>query len=135
MKQSIAALCCGLLFGAGLVVSGMTSTAKIIGFLDIFGSWDFSLLLVMGSALLITLITTPFILAKSKPVFANQFSLPDNPLIDRQLLIGATLFGIGWGLYGFCPGPALVSILYGQIESYIFIGMMLLGMYSKPIAK
>lgn len=131
MKQSLAALLCGLLFGMGLVVSGMTSTAKVLGFLDIFGQWDISLMLVMGSALAITLSTTPLILKKASPLFSEEFSVPTNTLIDKRLIIGAVIFGIGWGLYGLCPGPALVSILYGQPESYLFIAMMVLGMYGR----
>lgn len=131
MKQSVAALICGILFGAGLVISGMTSTDKVLGFLDIFGNWDMSLMLVMASALTVTLISTPLILAKKSPLFSETFSLPANVLIDKQIIIGAAIFGIGWGLYGLCPGPALVSILYGQVESYVFLVMMLIGFYRK----
>lgn len=129
MKQLLSALVCGILFGAGLVISGMTSTAKVLGFLDVLGQWDITLLFVMGTALLVTLLTTPLILRQPRPVFADEFNIPTSRMIDQKLILGAIIFGLGWGLYGLCPGPAIVSIIYGHPETYIFISIMVLGMF------
>lgn len=127
MKQ-LAALLCGLLFGAGLAASGMTDTAKVIGFLNIFGTWDPDLLVVMGAAVLTTLITFRLVLARDNPLFNPDFHLPTSSVIDGKLLSGAALFGLGWGLYGYCPGPAVAATLYGEAETFVFIAAMLLGM-------
>jgi Predicted transporter component len=123
------ALITGLLFGAGLALSGMTNTRKVLGFLDIAGNWDPDLLFVMGGAVLVTLGATPFILRWSSPLLAAAFSLPLERTIDRRLITGATLFGIGWGLWGYCPGPALTSIAYGSASTWVFISCMLGGMW------
>jgi uncharacterized membrane protein YedE/YeeE len=120
---------CGLLFGAGLAASGMTNTAKVIGFLDVFGHWDPDLLLVMGSAVITTLICFRFVLRRQAPIFEDVFSLPSNKVIDLKILLGAVLFGIGWGLYGYCPGPALAAIVYLQPVTFIFLITMLAGMF------
>ncbi|MEM5527899.1 DUF6691 family protein [Gammaproteobacteria bacterium AS21] len=125
----IMSLISGLLFGAGLAASGMTNTAKVTGFLDIFGNWDPDLLLVMASAVITTLICFRFVLKRSKPVFASSFSLPLKTVIDLRLLLGAVLFGIGWGLYGYCPGPAVAAIVYLQPVTGAFLIAMLLGMF------
>ena len=127
MKSFVIALLCGTLFGAGLHISGMSDTAKVIGFLDITGQWDPSLAFVMGSALLITTIGYRLILAKEKPIFASVFALPEASYLDRKLLIGSALFGIGWGMVGYCPGPALASILFGYTETVLFVASMFGG--------
>lgn len=123
------ALITGLLFGAGLALSGMTDTAKVLGFLDILGQWDPDLLFVMGGAVTVTLGATPFILRWSSPLLAATFSLPIERTIDRKLLLGGALFGIGWGVWGYCPGPALAAIAYGYQSTFVFVVFMLLGMW------
>lgn len=128
MKQQLAALFAGILFGVGLAVSGMLIPDKVLNFLDIAGHWDPSLALVMGGAVLVTVPGYYWVRQKPRPVLANFFSLPDATAIDARLLIGATLFGIGWGLSGLCPAPALVNITTGFAEVWLFIGAMLAGM-------
>ena len=123
------ALLTGLIFGAGLALSGMTNTAKVIGFLDIFGAWDPDLMFVMGGALVVSLGATPWIIAWTQPLLAEAFSLPINKSIDKQLIIGGALFGVGWGLWGYCPGPAIASLAYGHESTIVFCTAMILGMW------
>lgn len=118
----------GLLFGAGLALSGMTDTQKVIGFLDLFGDWDITLMFVMGGGLLVTVPVYQFYKNKSRPLFDSEFHLPGTSLIDQKLIGGAVLFGIGWGLYGYCPGPAISSIAYGDASTLFFVGAMSVGM-------
>ncbi len=123
--KALSGLLVGILFGLGLILSGMTNPAKVAGFLDLAGSWDPSLALVMGGAILIGL--PAFYLAKqrSHSLLGGEISLPDNRQIDRELIAGAIVFGIGWGLSGYCPGPALTSLLTGGLEPVIFtLGMV-----------
>ncbi len=126
--KHLSILIAGLLFGAGLAASGMTNTAKVIGFLDVFGRWDADLMFVMGAAVVTSLIGFKLVLRNSKPLFENDFSLPTSQIIDRQLIVGASLFGIGWGLYGYCPGPAVASLIYLSPVTLVFVVTMLLGM-------
>lgn len=126
--KSLTALLCGILFGTGLAVSGMTDTAKVVGFLDIFGDWVPDLAFVMGGAVCVTLISFRFILKRPRPVLASDFHLPTNKLIDSRLLVGAVMFGIGWGIYGYCPGPAISALVYLDSKTLIFVLAMLLGM-------
>jgi hypothetical protein len=124
---SIAAFVCGLLFGFGLMISGMTQPAKVLGFLDLFGDWDPSLALVMASALVVS--GLGFVLAKRRPPFlAPQSFWPTKSDIDRPLLIGAALFGAGWGLIGLCPGPALVDLATLSPKVVVFVLAMVVGM-------
>lgn len=128
MKRT-SALLSGLLFGLGLAASGMTDTRKVIGFLDIFGNWDPDLIFVMGSAVITTFIGFKFVLShRAEPLFGSMFSIPTRSEIDSKLVIGAALFGIGWGLYGYCPGPALASIIYLSPVTIGFIIFMMIGM-------
>ncbi len=122
------ALCCGLLFGVGLIASGMTDPAKVKGFLDLFGRWDPSLALVMGGAIAVGLFA--FAAAKRRTLSwtGERMQLPTNTAIDRRLVIGGVLFGIGWGIAGFCPGPALVALGGGLGEAAVFVVAMLAGM-------
>lgn len=124
----ISGLATGLIFGIGLAASGMTDTAKVIGFLDVFGRWDSDLLFVMGCAVLTAAIGFKLVLAKDKPLFASFFSLPSNTVIDAKLIGGAVLFGIGWGLYGYCPGPAIASLSYLSPVTTVFVISMIAGM-------
>ena len=124
----LSALVAGLLFGFGLAASGMTNTAKVIGFLDIFGAWDSDLLFVMGSAVITTAIGFWLVLKRSKPLLADSFNLPLSQIINARLLTGAALFGVGWGLYGYCPGPAIAALIYLSPVTIVFVVFMLVGM-------
>lgn len=137
------ALLAGLIFSFGLVLSGMTQPDKVIGFLNLMGIkkgiswiampgyWDPSLIVVMGSALTVTLLGFSFIFRRTmtKPWFDDRFYLPTKHMVDRKLIFGSTLFGIGWGLAGYCPGPALASLLIGRVDSLVFCIAMLFGMW------
>ncbi len=125
----IVAVVTGLLFGAGLAASGMTNPEKVQGFLDLTGVWDPSLMFVMGGAVVVTLISFRFILKLSRPVFSEQFHLPSSTSIDNRLIIGAALFGTGWGLVGYCPGPALAAIAYLNSDVMIFLVAMFVGAF------
>ena len=125
MKLPLSTFVAGLLFGGGLTISQMVNPAKVIGFLDITGNWDPSLAFVMGGALLVTFIGYRFVLKRQAPLFEDRFRLPTRNDIDVSLIIGAALFGIGWGLAGLCPGPALASVSFAGSNAYIFVGTML----------
>lgn len=131
MRQILAALVAGLLFGTGLVVSGMSRPEKVLGFLDLGaipqGAWDPSLAFVMAGALLVAM--PGFALAKSRarPAFDSGFHLPTGTQLDGKLILGAVLFGIGWGLVGYCPGPALTALLLVP-QAWPFIAAMIAGM-------
>lgn len=124
----IVALFAGVLFGLGLAVSGMINPAKVIGFLDVAGAWDPTLAFVMGGALLVTVPAFRAILKRPRPVLADGFSLPTKSALDARLLGGATLFGVGWGLSGFCPGPAVAALVTGLAPVVAFAAAMLAGM-------
>jgi uncharacterized membrane protein YedE/YeeE len=126
--KAIIGLLCGLVFGVGLAVSGMTDTAVVLGFLDITGQWNPDLAFVMGGAVLVTLIAFRFILKMKSPILNTKFSLPTRSVIDGRLLTGAAIFGIGWGLYGYCPGPALAALTYMDNKTAMFVVAMLVGM-------
>ena len=123
-----AALGSGVLFGVGLTSSGMVQPLKVIGFLDVAGAWDPTLALVMGGALAVTALAFPMILRRARPLWADSFSLPTRRDVDAQLLAGSVLFGIGWGLGGFCPGPALAALALGASGAWIFTAAMGAGM-------
>jgi uncharacterized membrane protein YedE/YeeE len=122
------AIVAGILFGVGLTLSGMSDPLKVLGFLDVSGDWIPDLALVMGGALMVSLAATPWVLKHAAPRFASQFHLPTLSSIDQRLAIGAMLFGVGWGLSGYCPGPAIVSLLYGYQSTMIFCLAMVAGM-------
>jgi uncharacterized membrane protein YedE/YeeE len=127
MRHSIAALVCGIVFGLGLAISEMINPARVIGFLDITGDWDFTLALVMGGALIVTVIGFPLITKRSHPIFAEKFHLPTRSDIDSSLLGGAALFGIGWGIAGLCPGPAIAGLASLNPSIFLFVGAMIVG--------
>ena len=129
MKNILTGLVVGVIFGFGLAASGMTSTDKVLGFLDVFGAWQADLMFVMGGALIVTLVAFQWRKGWSKPFFDSQFHLPTNTAIDQPLLIGAVFFGVGWGFYGYCPGPALASLAYLKVDSVVFVLSMLIGMF------
>jgi uncharacterized membrane protein YedE/YeeE len=124
----VSALLTGLIFGAGLAVSDMTNPAKVQNFLDFLGSWDPSLAFVMGGALAVAAVGFAATRRRGAPLFAEAFDLPTRRDLDAELLGGAALFGVGWGLAGFCPGPALAALLQGVAAVYAFVLAMLAGM-------
>ena len=126
-RTAVAALA-GTLFGLGLAVSGMTDPAKVIGFLDLFGDWDPTLAFVMGGALLVAFPAFRWAGRRRRPVLAGSFDLPTERSPDPRLLGGATLFGVGWGLSGLCPGPAVASLVTGVPGIFAFVAAMLAGM-------
>ena len=128
VPRMLAALACGLIFGLGLAVSGMMNPAKVIGFLDVTGNWDPTLAFVMGGALLVAVPAYRVILGRGRPVLAKNFSLPTKTRLDSSLVLGSALFGVGWGLVGFCPGPAVAAIVTGLPAVIGFVAAMLAGM-------
>lgn len=121
MRSSISALFAGGLFGAGLVVSQMADPLKVLAFLDVAGKWDPSLMFVMGGGLFTAFVGYKLILRRSAPLFADGFSVPTNQVIDARLILGASLFGIGWGLAGYCPGPAIAATVTLGSEPLLFV--------------
>ncbi|QER39577.1 YeeE/YedE family protein [Acinetobacter suaedae] len=119
----------GSLFAIGLMVSGMSNPEKVLGFLDIFGDWDISLMFVMVGAILVAIIPFQRAIRNPRTLFGEKINLPANTQIDKNLIIGALLFGVGWGIAGVCPAPALTLIGLGHPEAWYFIGAMLLGIY------
>ena len=134
---SFFALIAGLLFGIGLLLSGMTDPSKVLGFLDLAGLWNPSLAFVMGGAIGAGFIAFAIAQKRQSSVLGNAIELPKNTKITKRLLIGSVLFGVGWGLAGFCPGPAIVSLAMGQTKAAFFVLFMLFGMalYSAIDAK
>ena len=137
IKKIAFGLAAGALFAAGLVVSGMTQTTKVIGFLNFggivsperFGAWDASLAFVMGGALMVTFVAFAITPTKGrKPWVSDKFEIPTRKDIDFKLVAGAALFGIGWGLAGYCPGPAMASLLSGGLDALVFVVALLIGL-------
>ena len=133
MIASIIALLAGLVFGLGLILSGMGSPAKVQNFLDFFGTWDPSLGLVMGGAIAVGLITFTWAKRRKTALLGDAMQLPTQSVIDRKLIIGSALFGTGWGLAGFCPGPALMNLSTLQPEVWLFVAAMLAGMWLQHV--
>lgn len=128
MNSTLSALLAGAIFGLGLILSEMVNPKRVQGFLDITGNWDPTLLFVMGGALLVTGVGYKLIFARGKPLFAQTFAVPTKRMIDRRLIIGAILFGMGWGLSGLCPGPAIVGLSTFNTDVVIFVVAMIAGM-------
>jgi len=126
--QVIAALVAGTLFGFGLALSGMLNPVRVQGFLDVFGAWDPSLAFVLGGAVAVAMGGMAWIRRMSRPLLADRFHLPMNSRIDAPLVIGTAIFGLGWGLGGFCPGPAMASLSLGLTPTLVFVAFMLAGM-------
>lgn len=124
----LSAFIVGLIFGFGLILSGMTDPSKVLGFLDVTGVWDPSLGLVMGGAILVSSVAFFFASRRTRAVFGDQMRLPTATQIDRRLVLGGLAFGAGWGLAGYCPGPAVASFFTGMVEPVIFVAAMLVGM-------
>ncbi|AMN48671.1 DUF6691 family protein [Psychrobacter sp. P2G3] len=128
MLKNIIGLLAGLLFGFGLLVSGMTDPVKVQGFLDVFGAWDISLALVMGGGLAVAIVGVRLAKRQQTSWIGTSIDMPSKTVINKKLLIGAMLFGIGWGLVGICPGPGIVLLGTGQWQAYVFIPAMIIGM-------
>lgn len=126
--QAFSAFLIGLLFATGLILSGMTNPAKVLGFLDLAGRWDPSLALVMGGAIGVAVLAFRLARKRTASLLGGALHLPTSHQIDRRLLVGSLLFGAGWGLAGFCPGPALTSLGTGEIKALVFVLAMLAGM-------
>ncbi|MEM7127569.1 MAG: YeeE/YedE family protein [Chloroflexota bacterium] len=129
MKQHIIALFAGILFGIGLAVSQMIDPARVLGFLDIAGTWDPTLIFVLGGAVGVTVITFRFILRRPSPFFADAFHLPAKKAIDRPLVVGSALFGLGWGIGGYCPGPGITALMLGSWNPVLFVGALVVGSF------
>lgn len=127
LARDAAALLAGTLFGAGLTVSQMINPRKVLAFLDLAGDWDPSLALTMGGALLVTAIGYRFVLRRPRPAFDEAFRVPAKSSVDLRLVSGAALFGVGWGLGGYCPGPAISAVALGTLEPWLFIAAMVGG--------
>ncbi|MGF1540218.1 MAG: DUF6691 family protein [Pleurocapsa sp.] len=121
MKQNLIALLSGLLFGFGLSLSQMIDRDRVLGFLDVAGNWDPTLLFVLGGAVGVTVIAFRFVLRLPKPIFGNKFYLPTKKDLDRSLILGAAIFGIGWGIAGYCPGPGIAALVLGIGNPVLFI--------------
>jgi uncharacterized protein len=133
IKIVLAALVSGTLFGFGLIVSGMTNPAKVVGFLDIAGAWDPSLILVMASGLAITTPAFYFAGKSLRPLFALKFDLPSRKDLDPSLVLGSAMFGVGWGLAGYCPGPALTAATSLNANVLLFVVAMVCGMMAHKL--
>ncbi|MEM1242044.1 MAG: DUF6691 family protein [Cyanobacteria bacterium P01_H01_bin.26] len=131
--QRLVAIASGLLFGLGLGVSQMVDRERVLGFLDVTGRWDPTLLFVLGGAVTVTAISFRFVLRLPQPVFATKFRLPTRKDIDRSLVLGAAIFGIGWGIAGYCPGPAVVALTLTSWSPVIFLVAFVIGSLSAKL--
>lgn len=131
----LTSLIIGAIFGIGIAISGMANPAKVLNFFDIAGSWDPSLAFVMGGALIVTAIGYRIVFGTQKsPAFEASFSVPTNNAIDKRLVIGSAIFGVGWGISGFCPGGAIPALGLGHTETFVFIGAMCAGIIFARLA-
>jgi uncharacterized protein len=128
MAALLASFACGLVFAIGLALGGMTQPSKVVGFLDFTGEWDPSLAFVMGGALAVHALLGSFVRARPRPMFSAAFTLPTRNDIDARLVAGSAIFGVGWGLGGFCPGPSLVALGGGMDAALVVVPAMLAGM-------
>ena len=128
MRDILSGLVVGTIFGAGLALSDMINPARVLAFLDLFGAWDPTLAFVMAGALLPSALGYVVVRRMRRPVMAERFRIPENRVVEPRLLAGAALFGAGWGLAGFCPGPAIASLAFGYWNSWLFVTAMLAGM-------
>ncbi|WON73465.1 DUF6691 family protein [Nitrosospira sp. Is2] len=126
--SNLTALVSGLIFGLGLILAGMANPAKVLAFLDVEGAWDPSLALVMGGAAGVASLAFAVARARRRSYLGAKMQIPDSRVIDRRLVLGSLAFGIGWGMAGICPGPALVLLGSGSAKGIVFVGTMLLGM-------
>ena len=133
--KNLVALASGALFGAGACISGMTRPSKVLGFLDFGGAWDATLLVVMAAAMAISIVAWRVVAARARPPLGDAYPESPSRVIDARLVGGAALFGVGWGLAGFCPGPAVVSIVSGATATLVFVGAMLAAMFAVQLVE
>ncbi len=134
MRNIFSALAGGL-FGAGLIVSGVTDTQKVQGWLDIFGAWDPTLAFVLGAAMLPMALAWRVAARREKALLGSAFPMPHEPMIDRPLVVGSLMFGAGWGLAGLCPGPAIASLGFGGTGGVVYLAAMIAGMMIAPMLR
>lgn len=134
-RHTLAALASGALFGLGLAMSGMTDPRIVLGFLDVFGAFDPTLLFVLGGAVATTTLLFRLVLRRGRPVLGGSFNLSDPERVDRTLIAGAAIFGVGWGIAGYCPGPALAGLGIGSIEALWFLPAMIGGALLHRVAQ
>ena len=127
MRALLSSLAAGFLFGLGLWVSGMANPKKVLGFLDVAGDWDASLMLVMAGAVAVTLVCFRLVLKRTSPLIESKFELPTRKDIDLPLVAGAAIFGLGWGTAGYCPGPALTALSTLSTDAIVFVVAMIAG--------
>ena len=127
--RNASALAAGLLFGLGLAISQMVNPEKVLDFLDVSGNWDPSLALVMAGAVGVAMLAFRFALKREKPIFESEFHLPRLTKVDRRVLVGSTIFGLGWGIGGYCPGPGIGALSAGSVEALVFVAGMVLGSF------
>ena len=128
MTRLITALVIGAIFGTGLAIAGMLNPSKVVGFLNIFGDWDASLAFVMGGGVLVNAIGYRFVMKRKAPIQCGAFSMPTSTNIDKPLVIGSVIFGVGWGLAGLCPGPVVASLLLNGQAMLPFLGLLITGL-------
>lgn len=128
--RGVTALVSGIIFGLGLAISQMVNPQKVIGFLDVTGNWDPSLALVMGGAVMVTFITFRLTRNSKTPLFDSMFHRPGKTRVDAPLVIGSAVFGIGWGLSGYCPGPGIATLATGSMEALVFVAAMIAGSFA-----
>jgi uncharacterized membrane protein YedE/YeeE len=133
MRHALPGLLVGLLFGAGLALSRMIDPARVLGFLDLAGAWDPTLAFVLAAALVPSALAYLAIRRMRRPLFADEFCIPQNRIVERHLLIGAAMFGIGWGLVGLCPGPAIAGLVLGYWQTWLFVAAMIAGMWLQRV--
>lgn len=131
----ITAYLIGLIFGVGIAISGMMNPAKVLNFFDVAGSWDPSLIFVMGGALVVTFIGYRLTLARSRPLQSDRFQIPANRKIDLPLTGGSAVFGVGWGIAGFCPGGALPALGTGRVEVLVFVAALIVGILAARLLR
>jgi uncharacterized protein len=134
MRLPLTSLATGTIFGAGLALSDMINPARVLAFLDLAGDWDPALAFVMGGAIIPMVIAYAFSKRMRTPLFDKSFLIPENRVLDSRLIIGAALFGVGWGLVGFCPGPAIAGLVFGAWQPWLFVMAMLAGMWVHRVA-
>lgn len=129
MKVTLVSFISGLIFGSGLVIGEMTRPIRVLGFLNIFGDWDPTLFFVMGGAVFVHMICYPLITKRSEPILKSNWSIPSKSKITTQLILGSFIFGVGWGLAGYCPGPGITSLASFSVRPIIFVSCMFFGMF------
>lgn len=135
MGKILFGLLSGFVFGSGLVISGMSNPAKVLNFLDVFGTFDPSLIFVMGGAIIVVFLGYRIVLKRKAPLFNEAFQIPTRKDIDKNLLIGSALFGIGWGIGGFCPGPAVTALSMGSEGILYFFPSLIVGLWVSKMIK